>query len=108
MRITDWSSDWCSSDLTRSRSYCSINYGIDQYAANIVQPLDEACAETALPQPRIITECGRAMTAHHALLVANASEVRSEARRVWRACVSTCRSRGSPYPSQKSETDNSP
>jgi arginine decarboxylase len=60
---------------TRSRSYCSINYGIDQYAANIVQPLAEACAENSLPQPRIITECGRAMTAHHAVLVANVAEV---------------------------------
>ncbi|MDQ2701835.1 MAG: arginine decarboxylase [Pseudomonadota bacterium] len=60
---------------TRSRSYCSINYGVDQYAANIVQPLAEACTENALPQPRIITECGRAMTAHHAVLVANVAEV---------------------------------
>jgi arginine decarboxylase len=32
---------------TRSRSYCSINYGIHQYAASIVQPLAEACASTA-------------------------------------------------------------
>jgi arginine decarboxylase len=60
---------------TRSRSFCSINYGVDQYAANIVQPLAEACAENALPQPRIVTECGRAMTAHHAVLVANVAEV---------------------------------
>lgn len=60
---------------TRSRSECSINYGVDQYAANIVQPLAEACEQNALPQPRIVTECGRAMTAHHALLVANVSEV---------------------------------
>ena len=60
---------------TRSRSYCSINYGVDQYAANIVQPLAEACAENSLPQPRIVTECGRAMTAHHAVLVANVAEV---------------------------------
>ena len=60
---------------TRSRSYCSINYGIDQYAANIVQALAEACAANELPQPRIITECGRAMTAHHALLVANVAEI---------------------------------
>ena len=28
-----------------------------------------------LPPPRIVTECGRAMTAHHAVLVANVSEV---------------------------------
>ena len=60
---------------TRSRSYYSINYGVQQYAANIVQPLAEACVEHGLVPPRIITECGRAMTAHHAVLVANVSEV---------------------------------
>ncbi|GAB2629555.1 arginine decarboxylase [Novilysobacter erysipheiresistens] len=60
---------------TRSRSYYSINYGVRQYASNIVQPLADACAEHGLVPPRIITECGRAMTAHHAVLVANVSEV---------------------------------
>ncbi len=60
---------------TRSRSFCSINYGLDQYASNILQPLAEACEEHGLPHPRVVTECGRAMTAHHALLVANVSEV---------------------------------
>ena len=60
---------------TRSRSYCSINYGLDQYASNIIQPLAEACEEHGLPPPRIVTECGRAMTAHHAVLIANVSEV---------------------------------
>ncbi|HVK51937.1 MAG TPA: arginine decarboxylase [Pseudoxanthomonas sp.] len=60
---------------TRSRSYCSINYGIQQYASNIVQPLAEACEQNGLTPPRIVTECGRAMTAHHAVLVVNVSEV---------------------------------
>ncbi|MDB6163529.1 MAG: speA [Xanthomonadaceae bacterium] len=60
---------------TRSRSFCSINYGVAQYAANIVQPLAEACELHDLPQPRIVTECGRAMTAHHAVLIANVAEV---------------------------------
>lgn len=60
---------------TRSRSYCSINYGLNQYASNIVQPLAEACEEHQLTPPRIVTECGRAMTAHHAVLIANVSEV---------------------------------
>lgn len=60
---------------TRSRSFCSINYGIDAYAGNIVQPLADACEEHGLPQPRIVTECGRAMTAHHAVLVTNVVEV---------------------------------
>jgi arginine decarboxylase len=60
---------------TRSRSYCSINYGVAQYASTIVQPLAEACEEYGLTPPRLVTECGRAMTAHHAVLVANVSEV---------------------------------
>jgi len=60
---------------TRSRSFCSINYGLDQYAYTLLQPLAEACAEHGLPQPRLITEAGRAMTAHHAVMVVNVSEV---------------------------------
>jgi len=60
---------------TRSRSFCSVNYGIGQYASSIVQPLAEACEANAIAPPRIVTECGRAMTAHHAVLVANVSEV---------------------------------
>jgi arginine decarboxylase len=60
---------------TRSRSYNSVNYGVAQYASSIVQPLADACAANDLPPPRIVTECGRAMTAHHAVLVANVSEV---------------------------------
>ncbi len=60
---------------TRSRSFNSVNYGVHHYASSIVQPLAEACEAEGLPQPRIVTECGRAMTAHHAVLVANVSEV---------------------------------
>src|SRR5690606_3335314 len=60
---------------TRARSFCSINYGLEQYAATIVQPLAEACAEHGLAPPHVITEAGRAMTAHHAVLVTNVSEV---------------------------------
>jgi len=60
---------------TRSRSYNSVNYGIHHYASSIVQPLAEACRAEGLAPPRIVTECGRAMTAHHAVLVANVTEV---------------------------------
>ncbi|TDK23138.1 arginine decarboxylase [Luteimonas aestuarii] len=60
---------------TRSRSFCSINYGLGAYAGNIVQPLADACEQLGLTPPRIVTECGRAMTAHHAVLVANVVEV---------------------------------
>ncbi|MER3546550.1 MAG: arginine decarboxylase [Rhodanobacteraceae bacterium] len=60
---------------TRSRSECSINYDLDQYARAIVEPLAAACAEMGLQPPHVLTESGRAMTAHHAVLVVNVSEV---------------------------------
>jgi arginine decarboxylase len=60
---------------TRSRGFCSINYGLDQFAHTLVQPLAEACAEHRLAPPMMITEAGRAMTAHHAVMVVNVSDV---------------------------------
>lgn len=60
---------------TRSRGFCSVNYGLDQYAHTLVQPLAEACAEEGITPPRMVTEAGRAMTAHHAVMVVNVSEV---------------------------------
>jgi arginine decarboxylase len=60
---------------TRSRSECSINYGLDQYASTIVQPLAEAVEKHGFKPPRVLTESGRALTAHHAVLVVNVTEV---------------------------------
>jgi arginine decarboxylase len=60
---------------TRSRSACSVNYGLDQYASTIVQPLAEACAAHGLTAPHVISETGRAMVAHHAVLVVNVSDI---------------------------------
>jgi arginine decarboxylase len=62
---------------SRSRSHNSINYSIEQYAATIVQSLAEAVAAEGLSAPHILTEAGRAMTAHHAVLVVDVSEVES-------------------------------
>jgi len=56
---------------TRSRSYCSINYSMQEYANSIVHTIKAVCDQNALPHPDIITESGRAMTAHHALLITN-------------------------------------
>ena len=54
---------------TRSRSYCSMNYGLREYARNILRTLREVCAEAGEPEPNVISESGRALTAHHAVLV---------------------------------------
>jgi arginine decarboxylase len=56
---------------TGSRHYCSINYTIDDYAREVVKAISRACEEDDLPRPAIFTESGRALTAHHAVLITN-------------------------------------
>jgi arginine decarboxylase len=56
---------------TRSRSDCSMNYTVQEYANNVVYTLAETCQQFNLPHPEIITESGRAITAHHAMLITN-------------------------------------
>lgn len=60
---------------TRSRSFCSMNYSVSEYANNIVAAMAEVCAAHKLPEPRLITEAGRAMTAHHAVLITSVIDV---------------------------------
>ncbi|MBK1733255.1 biosynthetic arginine decarboxylase [Thiococcus pfennigii] len=54
---------------TRSRAYCSVNYSPDGYAEAIVTTLAEACRAADLPHPNLVTESGRALSAHHAVLI---------------------------------------
>ena len=61
-------------DGSRSRREFSINYSLDEYAQNIVRSFAELCAEKQMPQPDIITESGRALTAHHAVLITNVTD----------------------------------
>ncbi|MFU8878206.1 MAG: biosynthetic arginine decarboxylase, partial [Wenzhouxiangellaceae bacterium] len=55
----------------RTRSFCSMNYSMGQYAHAIVGGLAELCRERDLPMPDLLSESGRALTAHHAVLVTN-------------------------------------
>ena len=56
---------------TRSRNISSVNYSVDDYASSVVRILANVCREFDLPIPEIFTESGRAMTAHHAVLITN-------------------------------------
>ncbi len=56
---------------TASRSFCSMNYTLDQYAEAIVHGISAVCEENALPHPALMTESGRAITAHHAFMITN-------------------------------------
>jgi len=62
-------------DGTRSRTACSINYSIQEYANHVLHEFSTLCNALDLPQPDIITESGRAMTAHHAVLITNVIDV---------------------------------
>src|SRR3546814_15015204 len=99
MRISDWSSDVCSSDLTLLRILFSVvadptlknRQGPDtgsQYRAAIV-PMDANQRQVA---NAYLAQIGRGK------YFAKPIVVRSEERRVGKECVSTCRTRWSPYP----------
>lgn len=62
---------------TRSRSFCSINYSMGEYALNVVRTLCDVCQEQGLPHPDVISESGRALTAHHAVLVTEVIDAES-------------------------------
>lgn len=60
---------------TSSRSYYSVNYSINSYASTVVKAIKDICDQEGLNHPKIITECGRAMVAHHAVLVTDIIDV---------------------------------
>jgi arginine decarboxylase len=47
----------------------SVNYTIQEYANDVVGQICSACDEKEIPHPGIITEAGRALVAHHSVLV---------------------------------------
>jgi len=56
-------------DGSRSASDSSINYTLEQYAADIVHRVQAVCDEAGVPHPRLMTESGRALVAHSSVLV---------------------------------------
>src|SRR3546814_13152269 len=101
MRISDWSSDVCSSDLTDLAQAAMLDEraGVVEMQAESAQtpkqaglggqaPIGDAMLHAEAHQPADPAE-------RH---VGQPFRVRSEGRRVGKECVSTCRSRWSPYP----------
>ncbi|MCA9511471.1 MAG: biosynthetic arginine decarboxylase [Myxococcales bacterium] len=56
-------------DGSQSDDLSSMNYSIQEYANDVVATIQDACEEAGQPHPDIITESGRAMVAHHSVLV---------------------------------------
>jgi arginine decarboxylase len=58
-------------DGSSSNFASSVNYSVQEYAYDVVASISAACNEAEVPHPDIVTESGRAMVAHHAILVVN-------------------------------------
>lgn len=56
-------------DGTQSDTHSSMNYSVHEYANAVVAAIREACEEADQPHPDIVTESGRALVAHHSVLV---------------------------------------
>src|SRR3546814_5452836 len=91
MRISDWSSDVCSSDLDQDRTSRSphqlVGDRADQGAGQAAAPVRADADDVAADPLGGLGDGPRCVVA-----------VRSEERRVGKECVSPCRSRWSPDP----------
>ena len=56
-------------DGSRSAFDSSTNYTLQEYANDIVYYIGDVCATEKVPHPDIISESGRALVAHHSVLV---------------------------------------
>ncbi|MDT3683139.1 MAG: biosynthetic arginine decarboxylase [Trueperaceae bacterium] len=56
-------------DGSKTTYYTSANYGLREYADTVVYTVMEACEEWEVAHPIIVTESGRAITAHHSVVV---------------------------------------
>ena len=56
-------------DGSRSTFHSSINYSLNEYARDIVYNIMDVCDQEKVPHPVVVTESGRAIVAHHSVLV---------------------------------------
>src|SRR3546814_7145549 len=88
MRISDWSSDVCSSDLRIAQQLLSVDA---DFAQDDLATVAREIGHGSRPP------VARSRPSRSRRVVIAAKPARSEERRVGKECVSTCRSRWSPY-----------
>src|SRR3546814_13143646 len=99
MRISDWSSDVCSSDLHRILFQ---SYTEEDSFAKIVKGLENDLRQAEFPVKQVLHSLlaeayWNYYEQNRFRLFQRSTVARSEERRVGKECVSTCRSRWSPY-----------
>ncbi|MFZ5807343.1 MAG: biosynthetic arginine decarboxylase [Verrucomicrobiota bacterium] len=56
-------------DGSRTSSESSTNYTLNEYTNDVVYNIAEVCNEEAVPHPHLVNEGGRAVVAHHSVLI---------------------------------------
>ena len=54
-----------------SKYVSSLNYSLDEYAADVVYSVQQICTNEGVPEPHLVSESGRALAAHHAMILMN-------------------------------------
>ncbi len=62
-------------DGSSTNWHSSTNYSMQEYANDVVASIQDACETAGIAHPDIITESGRALVAHHSVLVFNILDV---------------------------------
>ena len=62
-------------DGSSTNWHSSANYTMQEYANDVVGAIQDACETAGIAHPDIITESGRALVAHHSILVFNVLDV---------------------------------
>ena len=65
-------------DGSQSDSACSLNYSMQEYANDVVHEIMMVCDQADVAHPHLVSESGRAISAHHSILVVPVLEVSSE------------------------------
>ncbi len=62
-------------DGSKTNFAASMDYSVEEYARDVVYSIRQACEDAGISHPDIVTESGRALVAHHAVLVAQTIDV---------------------------------
>src|SRR3954452_5240823 len=62
-------------DGSQTNFESSVNYTLQEYANDVVYHVQTVCDEAKVPHPTIVSESGRAVVAHHSVLVFNVLDV---------------------------------
>jgi arginine decarboxylase len=56
---------------TPSGQSSTVNYTMDEYVGDVVYNVQRVCMNEGVPEPHIVSESGRAVTAHHSCVIMN-------------------------------------